>query len=152
MLHLGETTYRSPEHETAMSITVASAVLASRTASDVEAVVRRNHASALIGGMAGSTRARFARVPDRSVAGYLRLPVRVPGGIAGLDSRDRALKLGLAQSYPKSLARLDALAGQIVRSSEHFPGTEQLVRDLITLPTHSRVTEAERGEIVALLR
>ncbi|HEX2189574.1 MAG TPA: hypothetical protein VHG51_11780, partial [Longimicrobiaceae bacterium] len=84
------------------------------------------------------------------VAGWLRLPLRVPGGMGALP--ERARRLGVAPSYPTTLAELPRLRPLLAGPERRWPGAEALARELVTLPTHSRVAEGERDSIVALLQ
>jgi len=83
------------------------------------------------------------------VPGYLRLPLLVTGGMGGMEDASRALALGVAQSYPQSLVEL---APRLTGPERTWPGADRLARDLVTLPTHSRLTAVERDEIVRILQ
>ena len=65
-----------------------------------------------------------------------------------MASPTRALALGVAPSYPSALADL---APRLTGPERRWPGADELARDLVTLPTHSRLTGAERDEIVRML-
>ena len=58
----------------------------------------------------------------------------------------------MATSYPTTLAEVPQLRPLLAGLETRWPGAEALARELVTLPTHSRVTGAEREEILALLR
>ena len=75
--------------------------------------------------------------PAESSPGYLRLPVRVPGGLSGLADPEAAARLGAARSYPSSLGALAPVQARLVGQARRWPGADDLVRELITLPTHS---------------
>ncbi|HEX8362305.1 MAG TPA: hypothetical protein VF613_19460, partial [Longimicrobium sp.] len=83
--------------------------------------------------------------------GYLRLPLRIAGGLGALRDPARARRLGAAPGYPTPLAELPALHGRLTGPERHWPGAAALARDLVTFPTHSRVTPAERAELLSLL-
>src|SRR5262245_19124974 len=74
------------------------------------------------------------------IPGYLRLPLRVKGGLRGLANPDAAVRLGAAPSYPMPISELPAVSARLV-SRWRWPGAEELTRDLITLPTHSLLAE-----------
>ena len=152
MLRLGETTYRAPRGETPMTRAGAAVVLRGRRSSDDEAVFRRKSAAAILAGVIDSARLQPMRHEAAAVPGYLRFPLRVSGGLNGLRDPARAQALGIAQSYPTTLAALPPLAAQLVRVDSSWPGAQDLARDLITIPTHSLVSDDERDEIMALLR
>jgi len=84
------------------------------------------------------------------VGRYLRLPVRLPQGLASFPSPERALRLGVGRSYPGTLADLPELAPHLL-AGKACPGARRLVRELVTLPTHTRVSARERGELARLL-
>jgi len=81
--------------------------------------------------------------PAASSAGYLRLPLRVPGGLSGLADPEVATRLGAARSYPSSLGGLAAVRARLVGPARRWPGAEELVQDLVTLPTHSLLSERD---------
>jgi dTDP-4-amino-4,6-dideoxygalactose transaminase len=66
----------------------------------------------------------------------------------GITQPSLALKLGIAPSYPRTLVEL---APRLAGPERTWPGAEQLASDLVTLPTHSRLTPVERDEIVRAL-
>lgn len=53
---------------------------------------------------------------------------------------------------PDTLALLPAVASRLVRSGQSLSGAKTLVKQLITLPTHSLLSRADLGNILALLR
>lgn len=151
-LRLGETTYLPPRPVRAMTRVAATTLLATHDASRKEASVRQSNAKAVVTGIADS--AQVKPIPNHScpTAGYLRLPVRVPGGMASFPNVQRALRLGIAPSYPMSLAALRQLAGRLVAPYGLWPGAQTLVRELVTVPTHSRLRAYEVSEIIGILR
>ena len=54
-----------------------------------------------------------------------------------------ATRLGAARSYPSSLGALAAVRARLVGPARRWPGAEELVRDLVTLPTHSLLSERD---------
>ena len=83
--------------------------------------------------------------------GYLRLPVRLREGMASFADPGRATRLGVAGGYPTSLAALPAVRERLALPRGDWPGADQLVRTLVTLPTHSRVDAATKNELVRLV-
>jgi len=83
----------------------------------------------------------------RGVPGYLRLPLRVNGGLSRLANPEAAVRLGAARSYPQPLGELPAVRARLV-SRWQWPGAEELARDLITLPTHSLLTADDLDGLV----
>jgi perosamine synthetase len=157
-LHLGETRYREPEPLRGTSRAAAGVIERSFAIAAREVPLRQANARALIGqiaGVAGKCAAngvRAVRPPAESVPGYLRLPILVRGGAAGLPDPRKAARFGISAGYPATLGSLDAIRHRLdLRACRHWPGAEELVRDLVTIPTHSLVTMREREEQVRLL-
>ena len=150
-LHLGETRYHAP---TALRrMTRAAAALLERTLplATQEAAARRVNAEAMLARLPPDSRARTVTPPRAGTPGFLRLPLRVPGGLAGFAEPRRARRLGVTPGYPTTLAALRPVRERLTRPRGRWPGAEELVRDLVTLPTHSLVSAAERDELVRLL-
>lgn len=150
-LGLGETRYR-PAGEV-RGIGRFAAALAARTehAAAVEAAHRRTAAGRLRAAIRPGGTVQHVRVPEGGVAGFLRLPLRCAGGIDGLRDPAAARRLGVAPSYPSTLAALPPVRSRLHPVERRWPGAEELVRRLVTLPTHSRLGPAERRAIVRLL-
>lgn len=149
-LRLGEAYYRPAPPPKAMATSVRACVMATRSLVEGEATIRRGNAEILLRAIAHSSSVRpvFAR-PD-SIGGYLRLAVRASGGVAGLPDPQAARALGVSASYPRTLAELPAVRAHMVRTATRWPGAESLARELVTLPTHSRLTALDRDRIVSL--
>ncbi len=152
-LHLGETRYRQPSVPREISRVAAGLLLGSRSASALEAQVRRANARVLDTAFESVSSVRRIRPVPGGQPGYLRYPVRVPRGFAGLADPARAARLGIASGYPASLAELPAVRNWLasVDRPTVCAGAEELVRTLITLPTHSLVTREELESGVALI-
>lgn len=150
-LHLGETVYHPPRSPAAMGERSAALVLSTRTLAETEAR-RRRSAAAWYHRELPRTRERLLlpTPPFGAVPGYLRFPIRVPEGSAALLSRPGARRAGLAPTYPKPIGELPALRDRI-RGQASGPGADELVRELLTLPTHGLVSDREREGILDLL-
>jgi dTDP-4-amino-4,6-dideoxygalactose transaminase len=149
-LGLGETVYHDPSAPAGITRAAAALLRHAQGASRREGAARRANAAALLERLPAG--ARPVRVPAAGEAGWLRLPVRLSGGMQGIARSDRARRLGVAGSYPTTLAEVPQLGALLAGPETRWPGAETLVRELVTLPTHSRVTAAERAEILELLR
>lgn len=150
-LGLGETRYREPTEPSGIAPAAAALALATRPAAVREAERRRaggRELDALLAQHDGVGRIRY---PAAGEPGFLRYPLLVPGGIGGLPSTAEALRLGAAPSYPRPLPLLPQIRHLTVAAGGDFPGARQLARDLITLPTHSRVRPEERLRLVELV-
>lgn len=151
-LRLGETVYRSPRTESPLSRAAAAGLLVTRDASEREATVRKANAKKLLAAIADNRQLVAMSIDREATPGYLRLPLRLHGGMAGFRSQSRALGLGIAPSYPLSLADLPQLATRRDGPERAWPGAEALVRELVTLPTHSSLRAREVSELAEMLR
>jgi hypothetical protein len=89
----------------------------------------------------------LAPQPLAAQSGALRFPVRLP-----IDFAKRLVRLGVARSYPRTLADYPALAGHIEGSLDPLAGAFSLAKSLHTLPTHALMSDAERGALVQAIR
>ncbi len=151
-LRLGETTYLPPRPVRAMTRVAAATLVATYEASLKEADVRQSNATVLVTAIADCQ--QVTPIPTQSCrhAGYLRLPVRVSKGMASFLDAQRALHLGITPSYPMSLAALPQLAGRLVGPERVWAGAQTLVRELVTVPTHSRLSARDLSLIIGILR
>jgi len=135
-LRLGETHYREPSKVRQLAPSAARAIVRSDPAALLEAEARRRRAADLLSRARG--RAQHIRVGDEGIPGYLRLPMLVDGGMHALPAD--AERFGIAPSYPIPLSELPALQPLLVDRRATYPGATRLARDLITMPTHSRLS------------
>lgn len=149
-LHLGETRYHAPTEPRSISNAVAALVLETEEAAGHEVERRRANAARLDALLDGLPRCHRFGAPDGAVPGWLRYPVRLAAGTADVLRR-RGRRLGVAAAYPDTLAHLPALAQRLTSGRRVWPGAEALVRELVTLPTHSRLRQAELIEVVRLV-
>jgi dTDP-4-amino-4,6-dideoxygalactose transaminase len=150
-LRLGETVYHAPTSPRSMSRSSAALLLANDEASLREVLCRRNNAAWY--SSVFRTSARVTALPGGHMddsCGALRYPLRVRDGWAAVRAAG-AQRLGAAPTYPTTLQELTALAPQLVTAPGDLPGARLLARELVTLPTHSRVTDPERRRLVELL-
>lgn len=151
-LRLGDTTYLPPRPVRAITRVAAATLVATYEAALKEADVRQSIATVLVSAIADCQQVTSIPTRNCSVAGYLRLPVRVPKGMASFRDAPRALHLGITPSYPISLAELPQLAGRLVGPETAWAGAQTLVRELVTVPTHSRLGAKEIREIIGIFR
>lgn len=150
-LGLGETRYREPSPARELGSVSAVLLEATREAAARAAVSRRALAGELLMRLpAGGGVLPVEPLPGAS-PGYLRLPLRVPGGGRHLASSREARRLGIASGYPSPLAELPALRALLSGGPKSWPGAEALVRELITLPTHPLVTGADLDSLARWL-
>ena len=150
MLGLGETRYSPAEAPMAMSPGACSLIAASQSAAEREAAGRRAAASEWqreLGGLAGTM---LYATPERSEAGYLRFPLLLSGGMNAFPDPGEARRMGIAATYPTTLPVLPAMR-HFSRKVGDWPGAELLVRKLVTLPTHGRVSARDRERVLRLV-
>jgi perosamine synthetase len=148
-LGLGETVYRQPSPPRAITRSAAALILRSFAVSLEEAVLRRANAAELRERLPPNPHLEPFRIPAGSQPGYLRFPLRMRRGMAGFPFDPRPL--GIACGYPATLASLPAVQRRLEREPASFKGAEELVRTLVTLPTHSGITPRERERMLHLL-
>lgn len=155
-LGLGETRYRDPTPP--RSIPAFSAALARRTARSAAGAIegRRRVAGRLIVALDEGGTVNPAR-PCRPVGGFrtasfLRLPVVLSEAGQAQRTVGVGCDLGVIRGYPKALHRLPQARPLHVMTREELPGSEELARLLVTLPTHEWLTDPEVARILELMR
>jgi dTDP-4-amino-4,6-dideoxygalactose transaminase len=148
-LALGETVFHDPTPVRELGAGAVSAILATRQNANLESQVRRATAQQLVNALEASP-FQPAKPLGHATPGYLRLAGRLRGGMSRFRSRPEAERLGIAGSYPRLLRELPGLSGRIVAARE-YRGAEELVADLITLPTHSMLRNADFEAVVAIV-
>jgi dTDP-4-amino-4,6-dideoxygalactose transaminase len=150
-LRLGETVYHAPTDETRMSAMSVAMVIASTAASDREAAVRRTRGAYYRESLGEVASLRLIDVVPGATPGYLRFPVLHHGGLASLKNSDGARALGIAPSYPIALSDLPPMRA-LLATEPLTPGAQELARNLITLPTHSLLSEDDLESILRIFR
>jgi hypothetical protein len=107
---------------------------------------------ALLEAIGSWSRVRPIRPLAGGTPGYLRLPLRLARGFAGFASPATAARLGIAPSYPSVLGAIPEVRPWLDDATPNWPGGEELVRTLCTVPTHSLVTGADRFELIQQLQ
>lgn len=158
-LRLGETRYHVPDPPRSLPRGAVVLLQRTRELAARESAVRRGNGAALLNEIADadnglSGAAKPIRPSPLGTAGYLRFPLRLRAGLEGFADPARARSLGAAGAYPTTLDGLAAVRERMVEpASQHrWPGADELVRELVTVPTHSQLTPADHREIVQLLR
>ena len=150
-LGLGETRYHDPQPPTGMTRAAAALLEHTRALAAREALARRANAEWLLDRLPASLHVRTVCPPAGSSPGYLRLPLRVSRGLPGFGDPSRAVQLGVMPSYPSTLAALPQVRARLAQGTGQWPGADELVRELVTLPTHSLVTKGDREALARLL-
>jgi dTDP-4-amino-4,6-dideoxygalactose transaminase len=148
-LALGETRYHQPTPPRACSGFSAALIRRTLVAAADEATARRDNAELWMRILPAALLSRVPRAPGGGVAGYLRFPLRLRQ-----DDARRALSegraAGVAPSYPLPLSELEAVRPRLISPDATYPGAAALARELVTLPTHSRVADHDRAVILRL--
>jgi hypothetical protein len=151
LLHLGETRYRAPATLGRISASALGAVAAAWIRLDRDSELRRRNGARLDLVARESSGVRRIVPPSGSAPGYLRYPL-LSAGLADAVARDRGVRaLGLERGYPHPLSHLPALRGRGLNGDQPFPGAASLSRELVTLPTHRFLREADLESLGRLL-
>ena len=146
-LALGETVYHAPTPTLPMTRSSAAILLAGDEAATREVLYRRHNAAMYSSWWLGSDHPTVVGRPQMAHdSGALRFPVRLRGGWSALKGTEAA-RLGVAPGYPATLRDLGALQTVISNPDARLSGAEVLVRELVTLPTHSLVTAHDRQRL-----
>ncbi len=156
-LQLGVTVYHDPQRPRLMTRAAAAALLSNYESATREADIRRAAAALYTECLNHIPGTGLARVPDRAMAGYIRFPVRICGGLPvstpqpgrGSELTDDVRRLGIERGYPMSIAKLPAVANRRSGGDASWAGADQLVAEIVTLPTHSQISVPDRKKIVA---
>jgi hypothetical protein len=144
---VGTTTYHPPRPLARPAATVARLVEDALRAEPTARALRQRRQAAYREALDTVSGVTLVRLPAGGVAGALREPVLAdPRVMAPLAP------LGVGRGYPRTLADYPALAGALTAPSHRFPGAQQLVAQLHTLPTHPLLSDAEQARLLAALR
>jgi dTDP-4-amino-4,6-dideoxygalactose transaminase len=84
-------------------------------------------------------------------ASCLRLPVRLKNPSSSEDHWKKLRRFGVESGYPRALPELDQVKPLVTNSHERFPGADTLASELVTLPTHHWVRDADIEGALALI-
>ena len=150
-LGLGETSYRAAAVPVRLTRAAATLLTGSRQVADEEAAARRRMAAWWEERIQRRHAVRTVVVHPEATAGYLRYPVRLAAGLNGWTDAAEAARLGLAPVYPTTLSALPEVHRRLTNAGDAWPGAEELATHLATLPTHSRLTNGERAQLLNLV-
>jgi len=136
-LHLGETIYHPAHEPREITGVSASLVRGALVRADADLGVRTAHARLLEKEAEGAKGVLGIRPITGATPGYLRLPVRLTSARGAARSRP---ELGVVRGYPKTLDELPELSKWLTGEGS-LTGARELARNLITLPTHSLLTQ-----------
>lgn len=149
-LGLGQTIYHPPLPPTQLGPDGASVLRSSLGAALTEVASRRQHASRLVAALQDAG-VEYYHEPSNGVAGWLRLPIRLEGSARRMMLYE-GQRLGIAASYPTTLSAVDQLVPQLCSPRTATPGAMSLSQQLLTLPTHSLLSERDIGALLQLVR
>jgi dTDP-4-amino-4,6-dideoxygalactose transaminase len=150
-LGLGSTNYREPDSPRSMTRAAAAALLSSREVAAREADHRRLAGERILEILSAEIPAATIRVPVRGRAGYLRFPLRLPRGMSSFSDESEALAGGISPTYPTTLGELPQIRLRMGVAEKKWPGATTLVRELVTLPVHSRLGDSEAQANIRLV-
>lgn len=144
-LRLGETVYRAPHAPRGLARASAGIISRTQPLADAELAVRRRNAERLSLALRGDVRSGLQAIACQPGANpsYLRLPVLAPADRRGMVCDRRAVRLGIAPSYPRPLSELAEFAPRCGNGGEPFSGARELAARLCTLPTHGQLDECD---------
>jgi dTDP-4-amino-4,6-dideoxygalactose transaminase len=130
----------------------AAAALATVAAADAELETRLANGEYYERAFAGRAGIGVPRAPEGGRPGYLRFALLREGGVSGLSEAVAARDLGAGPPYPLPLPELPVLKPRLARDLRTaWRGAHEIVRNLLTLPTHSAVTAEDRAALVNLI-
>ncbi|HEV7703054.1 MAG TPA: DegT/DnrJ/EryC1/StrS family aminotransferase [Gemmatimonadaceae bacterium] len=142
-LHLGETIYHPAHDPRRIAAASASLARASLARAGADLALRGRHADALARAAERATGLRVVRPISGAEPGYLRFPVLLTD--ARTERRERA-QLGIVRGYPDTLAELAELKTSLL-GDEKLLGARDLQHNLVTLPTHSLLSENDLRQL-----
>lgn len=151
-LELGDTVYREPRFPRGMSALSAGTLNVTLEAAKRERVARQRRARRLRDLVRAERGLRQPEAPAASTPGYLRLPILAQEELHEVLTSKEAVYLGIMPGYPKQLSELDAMKDRCINGSRSRPGTQSLIRQLYTLPTHSMVKDCDMNRLSRFFR
>lgn len=150
-LALGESRYLPPHPVRRASRASLAVAAANWRASIEEAEARRRNAGRIGGWIEELPELKTVLPPTGSEPSYLRFPIRSTGSGRSALSTKTARGLGVMPSYPKPLFQLPGFSTRCAGEPEKLTGSRELASNLVTLPTHSMLTEADLDALGALV-
>ncbi|MGH7679942.1 MAG: DegT/DnrJ/EryC1/StrS family aminotransferase [Gemmatimonadaceae bacterium] len=151
-LGLGETHYHEPTTPTGSTSFSAALLRRTLAAARAEAEFRSGVAQRWKESLPAALSEGIPPVLSEGRAGYLRFPLRLHRDAADRASVGEARRAGVARSYPRPLGELPPVGARLVEPNAKMPGAAALARELVTLPTHSRLAPRDFETILALSR
>ena len=144
-LKLGETVHHAPSPERAMSEVAARTLAVTWRVAEREAAVRRANAERLLGCCGRHVQA--IRLAADAGPGYLRLPLLATPAARAVPESKASRELGAMPGYPQALCDLRGFGERVANRDEDFVGARTLAERLVTLPTHSLLTDGDLSRL-----
>jgi perosamine synthetase len=116
--------------------------------------IRRDHADQLRAGIEGVEGIEVPRPLEGANPVYLRFPIltRDERHRAGLLRALREAGIVASPSYPTSIGDIQGIATYLAPDQEPCPGARSIATRILTLPTHSGVTQHDLEVMVRIIR
>ncbi len=151
-LGLGETVYKPPTTPTGLSRVAARVLATTWPLSAKEEQTRRRNAERLLEILPSNAALRVPVPPAGSESGFLRFPVLASNPLRECLLTPRMRRLGIMPGYPRALPDLQGFGHRNVNRVATFSGARTLASTLVTLPTHSLVSQPDFVAIEEWLR
>ncbi len=148
---LGETVYHAPRPPRMIGRTAAGMLLAGTDSSGRAVLARRAVAERIRERIASVTDADIIQLHPKAMPGWLRFPVVLSDRRVAAARSRRGRAAGIMGGYPQILPDLAALHGRVLGGRRVWPGASELVRGLVTLPTHRWIQADDLNRIVMIL-
>jgi dTDP-4-amino-4,6-dideoxygalactose transaminase len=152
-LHLGETRYHPPRRIRPMRRSAATLLEETWAEAGEEADRRRASGEWYARALAQAPGVACVDPVPHSTPGWLRFPLLLERGLDGFADPHAATALGIATGYPRSLPQLPAVMEQLAPwcREQFWPGADALTARLVTLPTHSLLSFADRADLIRMI-
>jgi dTDP-4-amino-4,6-dideoxygalactose transaminase len=151
-LRLGETIYRPPSVARRMAGGEAAVLCETARLQDAEAAQRCAVAERLRRAVETTGAGRVPMGWSGGRAGWLRLPLWPSDLTLRRAAKPVARRLGIMPGYPLPLSRLPGFRARVYDGLPSHPGADELAARLLTLPSHSQLTEADLVRLEQWLR
>lgn len=115
--------------------------------------IRRENAQFLSAALAGNAHFMIPRLAPNSQGIFIRMPLVAIDEATRESAIQKLRTAGIVASpfYPSAICDIAGIAAHMAPREFHQPAAESLARRLLTLPTHSLVTDRDRRRIVEVL-
>ena len=150
VLGLGQTVYRSAPELRGLPARNAEVLGRVWDRSTTDAKGRGNRAQRWRDLLQNRRGVRLIEVDREARPGWLRFPILASGESLESLTSPRAEAAGIARGYRLVMVELPVSSGRILNVRREFPGARALAATLLTLPTHSMVSDRDFSIVEAL--